>query len=152
MVPIDEGKHRFFAWLLVQEKIHTADVLLIKGVHCNPVCSLCDQEQETAAHLCLHCCYAREVWWLIHIWIEGLVAIPEPGLTLQNWWNFAIQEAGPQDRNKVAAILIYTAWNVWNERNRRIFTGISISPTRLLDMIQSEMEVRRRACEPREVN
>ena len=52
-----EGKHRFFAWLLVQEKIHTADVLLIKGIQCNPVCSLCDQERETAAHLSLHCCF-----------------------------------------------------------------------------------------------
>ena len=145
-----EGKHRFFAWLLVQEKIHTADVLLIKGIQCSPVCSLCDQERETAAHLSLHCCFAQEVWWLVHIWTGGLISIPEPGITVQDWWNSSIQAAGAQDRSRVAAILIYTAWNVWNERNRRIFNGTSLSPMRLLDMIQSEMEVRRRACEPRE--
>ena len=27
-----EGKHRFFAWLLVQEKLQTADNLLVKGI------------------------------------------------------------------------------------------------------------------------
>ena len=57
-----EGKHRFFSWLLVQGKIQTADNLLAKGVECNPVCVLCDQENETARHLCLNYCYAKEVW------------------------------------------------------------------------------------------
>jgi len=53
-----EGKHRFFAWLLVQERIQTADNLLIKGIPCDPLCSLCNQEPETPAHLCLHCYFA----------------------------------------------------------------------------------------------
>jgi hypothetical protein len=57
-----EGKHRFFAWLMVQEKLQTADNLLVKGTACDPVCCLCDQELETAKHLCLHCCFAQEVW------------------------------------------------------------------------------------------
>ena len=54
-----EGKHRFFGWLLLQQKIQTADILLVKGIPCNPVCCLCDQAPETAAHLCLHCPFAR---------------------------------------------------------------------------------------------
>jgi len=31
-----EGKHRFFGWLFVQEKIQTADNLLLKGIECDP--------------------------------------------------------------------------------------------------------------------
>ena len=76
----------------------------------------------------------------MHIWTEGLINILELAITVQEWWNSSIQAAGAQDRNKVAAILIYTAWKIWNERNRRIFTGASLSPSRLLGMIKLEME------------
>ena len=54
-----EGKQRFFAWLLVQSKILTADDLVARQWPCNPICSLCSQEQETSSHLiyiALHFC------------------------------------------------------------------------------------------------
>jgi len=146
-----EGKHRFFTWLLVQERLHTADVLLLKGVQCNPVCSLCDQQQGTAAHLCLHCPYVREVWWHVQEWTEGLIHIPDPGLTIQEWWNSSVLAVPRQLRTRVAAIYMYTAWNIWNERNRRTFRGVSLPSLSLLPLIKAEMEVRRQACEVREV-
>jgi hypothetical protein len=42
--PKVEGKHRFSPWLLVQQKILTADNLIIRNIHCDPICALCDQE------------------------------------------------------------------------------------------------------------
>jgi hypothetical protein len=45
-----EGNHKFFAWLLVQCKVLTPDKLMARQWPCNPVCVLCNQEQETAAH------------------------------------------------------------------------------------------------------
>jgi hypothetical protein len=66
-----EGKHRLFAWLLVQNRILTADRLLARNWPCNPICILCDQDLETADHLCLHCVYAREVWQRV---LSGLMA------------------------------------------------------------------------------
>jgi len=56
-----------------------------------------------------------------------------------------INSTTSENRNKVAAILIYTAWNIWNERNRRIFQGSSQQPTAVLGFIKEEMEVRRQA-------
>jgi hypothetical protein len=107
-----------------------------KGIVCDPICCLCDQEMETAAHLCLHCCFAKEVWCLVHTWSEGLISIPAQGVDIQDWWNLTLQLASAENRNRVAALLIYTAWNVWNERNRRIFQGASQSPTRVLGLIK----------------
>ena len=37
-----EGEHMFFVWLLVQERLQTADKM--KGIACDPMCCLCDQE------------------------------------------------------------------------------------------------------------
>jgi hypothetical protein len=53
-----ESKHRFFAWLLVQRKMLTADKLLARNWPCNPMCPLCGLENETTDHLCLHCVFA----------------------------------------------------------------------------------------------
>jgi len=67
------------------------DILQVKGVDCNPICCLCDHEQETVAHLCLRCCFAKEVWWLGHTWIDGLINIPVPGVEVEVWWNSLLQ-------------------------------------------------------------
>lgn len=40
-----EGKHKFFAWQLIQSKILTADKLIKRAWPCDPNCPLCDQEQ-----------------------------------------------------------------------------------------------------------
>jgi hypothetical protein len=109
----------------VQDKIQTADNLLVKGIPCDPICSLCAQEPETASHLCLQCSFAQEVWFLVHQWTDGLISVPLPGVQVEEWWNSSLQASSAENRSKVAAILIYTAWNVWNERNRRIFQGVS---------------------------
>jgi hypothetical protein len=71
-----EGKHRLFGWLLVQNKILTADCLLARNWPCDPVCSLCDQEFETAAHICLQCVYAQQVWVLVSFWTDGFIHVP----------------------------------------------------------------------------
>jgi hypothetical protein len=103
-----EGKHRFFGWLLVQSKILTADRLLARSWPCDPICSLCDQAFESAAHLCLHCVYAQEVWLMVATWSEGLVQVPAPGITLERWWNQALLGVRKEDRRRKSAILLYT--------------------------------------------
>jgi len=43
----------------------------------------------------------------------------------------------------------FSVWNVWNERKRRIFQGISQPPIRVLSLIKEEMKIRQQACEGR---
>ena len=57
-----EGKLNFFTWL-------TADKLALRHWPCNPICPLCDQDAETAVHLCIHCPFAKEVWMLVKNWV-----------------------------------------------------------------------------------
>jgi len=71
-----EGKHKFFAWLLVQCKLLTADKLMARNWPCNPICVLCNQTQETAMHLILHCPFARQVWEKVEDWTRGPVHPP----------------------------------------------------------------------------
>jgi hypothetical protein len=56
-----EPKHRFFTWLLVQERILKADKLQDRNWLCNPMCPLCNLAPETTQHLCLQCPHAQRV-------------------------------------------------------------------------------------------
>jgi hypothetical protein len=82
-----EGKHKFFSWLLVQSKILTADKLAARNWPCNPVCALCDQDLQDAAHLCLHCVFTREVWAQMCLWTGGVIKVPEASVGLEEWWH-----------------------------------------------------------------
>jgi hypothetical protein len=142
-----EGKHRFFAWLLVQRKILTADKLLARNWPCNPMCPLCDQEDETARHLCLQCVFAQEVWVLVAAWSDNTVTVPRRLQTLESWWSTGLAYASAADKSKRASIMIYTAWNIWKERNRRIFEAKTATPRRVFQLIKDEMALRASACE-----
>lgn len=71
-----EGKHHFFAWLLVQRKILIADKLKAHNSPCQLICSLCDQDLESANDLSLQCVSAQEVWLRVAQWTNGLVHVP----------------------------------------------------------------------------
>ena len=112
---------------------------------CDPVCKLCDQEQETAIHLCLGCVYAREVWTLMEDWSGGLVRVPEQGLQIEGWWRNSLMHLPKKERRVAAALLMYTVWNIWKERNRRIFEGASLPATRVVALIKEEIGLRQSA-------
>lgn len=141
-----EGKHRVFAWLLVQNKLLTADKLLARNWPCNPICPLCDQVEETAAHICLHCVFAQKVWLLIHTGTAGLVPLPPPDASLEIWWNDLVRAATKEDRRKLATLMIYTAWNLWKEWNRRVFDQVAMQPMAVLSLIKEEIKLRIVAC------
>jgi hypothetical protein len=98
-----EGKHRVFAWLLIQNKILTADDLMIRNLPCNPICTLCDQAKETAGHLCLHCVYAREVWDHVSRWTNGLVSVPASFKGLDHRWDSCLRQIPKEQKRQAAA-------------------------------------------------
>ena len=98
----------------------TADKLIKRNWQCNPTCPLCDQAPETAQHLCLNCVYAQEVWVLVAQWTEGLVAVPDREAKMEHWWNGSLTGIPKSIKRENASILIYTAWNIWKERNRSL--------------------------------
>ena len=137
-----EGNHKFFALLLVQSKILTADKFIKKAWACDLNYPLCDQEPETAAHLYLHCVFAQEIWFLIQGWSNGVVKTPERGVDIEAWWMSTLQLIPQEQRRHVAAMLMYTAWNIWKERNIRVFEGRSMTVPLVFGCILEELGLR----------
>ena len=130
-----EGKIKFFAWLLAQNRLPTADRLRARGCEHNDTCSLCDQMIEIAAHLISSCPFAKEVWQKIIVMLPNCrLQTTLPFTSTTSWWrSFAYGQ-----QNKAAAAL-YFAWNIWNERNRIIFQNLSSTADMVACLVRSDL-------------
>jgi hypothetical protein len=61
---------------------------------------------------------------------------------MQDWWNNSLKGLRKKEKQQVASMLIYTSWNVWKEKNRRIFDGVALLPSRVLALIKKELKLR----------
>ena len=102
-----EGKHDFFAWLLLQCKILTADKLVARRWPCSPTCTMCTQEPEMAPHLTLHCTFARQVWAKVETWSQNLITIPAQGIDIMEWWEKELANLPKKVRRLKATLVIY---------------------------------------------
>jgi len=50
-------------------------------------------------------------------WSGGLVRVPEQGLQIEDWWRNLLMHLPKKERRVAAALLMYTVWNIWKERN-----------------------------------
>lgn len=130
-----EGKIKFFGWLLSQNRLPTADRLRARGCEHNDTCSLCDQTIETAAHLICGCPFAKEVWQKITTMLPNIqLQATLPFTSIATWWrSFAYGQ------QKKAAAALYFAWNIWNERNRRIFQNLSSTADMVACLARSDL-------------
>ena len=88
---------------------------------CNPLCPLCGATPETTQHICLQCPFAQRVWELVQVWTHDLVTKPTVDANIEDWWIQSLQNIPKEQRRTKAAVIMYTAWNLWKERNKRIF-------------------------------
>ena len=72
-------KCKFFAWLILQNRVWSSDRLARRGWPHNTSCALCRQTMETALHLLADCRFTRRIWESIALWIQ------EPLLKPSNW-------------------------------------------------------------------
>ncbi len=134
-------KHRFFGWLILHQRTLTAENLLRRHWPCDWICSLCNSAFEDAAHLAKECPFTVTVWTQICIWMN--FQLPQHHLqgNLSDWWSSFCTISPRQNRNKVLGALITTWWNVWLERNRRIFQQISKNELQVAILVKENIDL-----------
>ncbi|PNT75617.1 hypothetical protein BRADI_1g35653v3 [Brachypodium distachyon] len=60
------------------------------------------------------------------------------------WWNRSIKIGKQKEKHKDVTVAVYTIWNIWKERNRRIFQNEAISKG-VGTLIKNELSLQREA-------
>lgn len=116
-----DGKIQFFSWLLLQNRLWTADRLAARGWPHNAVCSLCDQSPESAAHLMLGCSFTKEIWHLLFSQWPKMARAAGESSSLRSWWRKVTSGLRSVTKSKEMALAAYVVRHIWNERNLRVF-------------------------------
>lgn len=129
-------KAKFFIWLVLLSYCWTNDRLQRHGMPNDGPCSLCSQSTETADHLLLGCAYSREIWFklLRHSMNQRLT--PTASQPLPVWWIHSRKSLPKPLRKRFDSFVVLVCWELWKERNRRIFQRQNMQPPQLLRRIR----------------
>lgn len=132
-----EPKCHFFMWVWLRGRILTNNNLETRGIPHSEKCHLCDQQDETPLHLILQCPFARAVWFLVaaDLATPSLFVAAQQATSIATWWNDFACSLG----KKAKSAVIYTAWNIWKERNRRVFDHKILHESAILQLIKQDI-------------
>ncbi|CAM0949475.1 unnamed protein product [Alopecurus aequalis] len=134
-------KHKMHMWLLLKNRLWTADRLASRGLQHPPCCPLCCQEAETAEHLVLQCSFSREVWYHMLLPHRLHRFTPAPDAELSSWWPPISAAVARQNRKELNALIILVARELWLERNGRVFDKVDVLPMELCRRIKAQFEL-----------
>ncbi|XP_059077196.1 uncharacterized protein LOC131876295 [Cryptomeria japonica] len=132
-------KCNFFLWLLAQRKCLTWENLRKRGFQGPSICLLCSCNEECTSHLFFLCPYSRELW---HRWWEAWQHGCIHATSLIDFWESLGRPPTKTSFLQVAWSIGPTLilWNLWLERNRRVFCGSNLGISQLWKKILSRLQ------------
>ncbi|KAK1610430.1 hypothetical protein QYE76_034103 [Lolium multiflorum] len=133
-------KCRFFAWLAVQNRLWTADRLAKRGWPHQPSCQLCRCSPETARHLLFECRFSKRIWIAAASWLDcpDLIRCLGAGRSrVLDYWH-AIAKTPTSSPKGLRTAIMLISWEIWKERNERVFNNKSSLPLVVMQKIKDE--------------
>jgi hypothetical protein len=134
------SKSKLFAWLILQNRVWSADRLQKRGWPNCGNCQLCKRVPETAPHILFKCRYSLRIWNSIIHWL-GITSVNTATWanhdSVKEWWMSFIYSNGMRRKSLVSLIML-VSWEIWNERNARVFRNIAMLPNVVVEKIRGE--------------
>ena len=114
-------RHSFSLWLAMLGKLRMRDCLPFLSP--DPKCPLCQNADESHAHLFFNCDWSSSLWRKTRLWLKihhNMPSLSRATQVLQH----TKKGLQPKMRRVSLAVLVYL---IWEERNRRIFDNTSKS-------------------------
>ncbi|CAN0825290.1 LINE-1 retrotransposable element ORF2 protein [Linum grandiflorum] len=120
-----------FIWMCFAGKIATMDSLKNKGWCIANRCSMCCKDEESMSHLFLHCEFSLRIWQHFLLTLNCVTALSSDVKVFISAWPSLTFEHPKLAQNLLHALF----WNVWLERNLRIFQDKSTPITGIISKI-----------------
>ncbi len=89
-------------------------------------------------HILIDCVFARQVWLRV-LSPPGWAALSPPrGSWLQDWWSSSRVCLPEHLRSSFDSLVLLVSWQLWKERNSRVFDSALASVAVVLESIRSE--------------
>jgi hypothetical protein len=123
------------AWQLLLDRIPTRENLRRRGIITtgNSRCPLCNEVEESACHLFLHCRYTTGFWYAIYRWF-GVCVMLLPSLPV----SYAmLVGCGSNKKRRKGLLIVWLAmiWSVWKARNNKVFNNVVFEPSVVVDLV-----------------
>jgi hypothetical protein len=141
-------KCKFFLWLMLKDRIWTAARLQRRGWPNEYFCQMCFRNLETTEHLFCECHVTRKIWEEVASWIQAPSLLPanwSNASSMNEWFTGMIAMAEPSRKPGLQSITMLTIWEVWRERNNRVFRKLIAIVGHIVATIQDEARVWRLA-------
>lgn len=135
------SKCKNFAWLVLQNRIWTSDRLQLRQWPNNYFCQLCYRNLETAQHLFKDCPFTREIWDKIMARMNHNQPFPvhNPDESLVDWWESRTKQQSKCQSKGMQSLHMLLSWEIWCERNRRVFKDKELQIPQLTARIMDEI-------------
>ena len=127
-----------FTWLAYKGRILTAERLRKIGINGPSRCPLCEKQEETIDHLLIQCQYAKKCWDIVQFKLRWQGPRAQTIREALDGWPRIAEKSTLSSIWLVAPSLII--WELWKERNRRIFRGEKESLRRCISRIINAIE------------
>jgi len=118
--------------LPTKDNLFRRDVLDQNSLECVAGCG----SVESSANLFLHCNFFGSVWHLIYGWLGISAAAPQ--FLPDHFIHFSfLGGSGKVCQSILQVIWFATVWEIWKERNNRLFTDKTCSVPQVVDKIKS---------------
>ncbi|XP_059070798.1 uncharacterized protein LOC131860404 [Cryptomeria japonica] len=128
-------KAGLYAWLALHNKLLTTDLFRKMGYEGPSKCSLCEKVEESINHLLLTCEYSYNCWSWLRKQLNWYSPIPDSVIAMFQAW--PIMNKGYIYEGLWVAAPSMLVWELWKERNRRIFREDKLEWQQLTNKIEA---------------
>lgn len=130
----------FISWLAVKGRLPTLDKLQQWNIHLPNRCILCKQAEESLDHIFCQCQYTKVIW--SQVWSD-LTITPLLGNSVIGWCHeLALKSRGKDQMSKMRRLALTLGfYNIWRERNARIFMEVCRPSVELAVTISSSVRI-----------
>jgi hypothetical protein len=143
---------KFFIWTLMLDRVLTADKLLLRRWENEYFCPLCRRNLETTTHLFTECPYSLKVWSAVATKLSHDEMKPNSWTNtyhnFQSWYRGLVGTLSKERRKTVVTLTNLVCWEIWKERNRRIFEKKEMPASAMIVKTLEEVDVWRMAGAP----
>lgn len=135
-------KYKFFAWLMLQNRLWCADRLQRRGWPNCYFCPLCRRNLETALHLFIECPFSSRLWCIVALWpnCRGFATAIHEATSVMSFHDSLLSASPAEHRKGVCSLFILVSHSIWHERNSRVFHDKPLAINQLSCFIKDESQ------------